>query len=241
MADQAGDAQGLLLWLDPFSGSARRHPLRNGESVTIGRSSSNDIQIAEGHVSRTHAVISCRDGAFTLDDLDSANGTFLNGQRISGSSPLAIGDEIHLFVTMLMLTSDSSENSAELEARLADLVGDRATLRITSGAQKRHVFALLKDEIYIGRSTPKASWEIALHDATVSRPHALLLREQLSWKLFDLGSVNGTSVNKLPVTGGKAQALRDGDQIVFGATTTLFRLGYNSAAAETEKDQGGAP
>ena len=219
-------AQAKLVWLDPYSGETREYLLHDGASATIGRSASNDIQIAEGHVSRAHAVVTCRNRKFIIDDLDSANGTFVNGDRVVRASPLELGDEVHLFVSMLKLIAADAEADDEAAALVSVLVGDKATLRITKGPQQGQVFALLKDEIYIGRSTPNSTWEIALQDPTVSRPHAFLVKEDQRWNLFDLGSVNGTSVNTRPVTGGKAQILRDGDRIMFGATATTFRHGY---------------
>ena len=42
----------------------------------------NDIQIAEQHVSRQHAVIQYRDGFFMINDLASSNGTFVNDQAV---------------------------------------------------------------------------------------------------------------------------------------------------------------
>ena len=49
------DAGAKLVWLDPYTGETREHLMTEGLSVTIGRSASNDIQIAEGHISRMHA------------------------------------------------------------------------------------------------------------------------------------------------------------------------------------------
>ena len=170
--------------------------------------------------------MTCRDNAFLIDD-DSANGTFVNGNRVDGSNTLALGDEIHLFVSMLRLIPVNADPSEDAAALVSVLVGDKASLRITKGPQQGQVFALLKDEIYIGRSTPNSTWEIALQDPTVSRPHAFLVKEKHHWKLFDLGSVNGTSVNTRPVTGGKAQILRDGDRIMFGATATIVSRGIS--------------
>lgn len=215
-----------LVWLDPFSGSTNERPLREGDSIKIGRSANNDIQIAEGHVSREHAIVACKDGAFTVDDVGSANGTFVNGVQIYGMNPLAIGDELHLFVSVLKLRGANDDAPQDVAERVSAVTGDRASLRVTRGPQRGQVFALLKEELYIGRSTPSSNWEVALQDPTVSRPHAFLAKEKQQWKLFDLGSINGTSVNSQPITGGKAHPLRDGDRIMFGGTLTVFHTGF---------------
>ena len=65
-----------------------------GTSCAVGRSSDNDLQLAEDHISRVHAELITRLGTVWVRDLGSANGTFVNGERISGGCRLYHGDEI---------------------------------------------------------------------------------------------------------------------------------------------------
>ena len=228
-----------LVWLDPFSGKMQERFLHEGDQLSIGRSAINDIQISEGHISRQHAIVGCQDGVFSIDDVGSANGTFVNGVQIYGKYDLTIGDEVHLFVSVLRLLSASDDQPIDTAERVSAVVGDGASLRIIKGPQQGQIFALLKEEMYVGRSTPNSNWEIALQDPTVSRPHAFLVKEKLHWKLFDLGSINGTAVNSRPVTGGKAKMLRDGDRIMFGGTMTVFHMGFPSVQSDPETGQNG--
>ena len=239
MDEQRQSPLAKLVWLDPFTGKNQEHPVCDGDRLTIGRSASNSIQIAEGHISREHAIVACQDGAFTVDDVGSANGTFVNGAQVYGENPLAVGDEIHLFVSVLKLLSATDRQPQDGAEKVSAVAGDRASLRITRGPQQGQIFALLKEELYIGRSTPKSNWEIALQDPTVSRPHAFLVKEKQQWKLFDLGSINGTAVNNQPVTGGKAKMLRDGDRIMFGGTMTVFHTGFPAQITNEQRVQNG--
>ncbi len=73
----------------------RRHGLREGVT-SIGRADENDIVIADARASRYHAKIGVEARTCTLTDLASGNGTFLNGERITGSHPIVPGDVISI-------------------------------------------------------------------------------------------------------------------------------------------------
>lgn len=63
---------------------------------TIGRNLANDITIPESSLSRQHARIRATLHGFVIEDLGSTNGTFVNGQRVTGSTPLRPGDTLQL-------------------------------------------------------------------------------------------------------------------------------------------------
>jgi predicted component of type VI protein secretion system len=67
--------------------------------VTIGRSSRNDICIGDRFASRFHAELKRKGDQVFLSDAYSANGTYLNGQRVSAPTPLRPGDLIRIGVT----------------------------------------------------------------------------------------------------------------------------------------------
>ena len=62
--------------------------------MTIGRQPECDLQLTEGHASRRHARLSMTAGAVWLEDLTSANGTFINGARITARVRLSSGDRL---------------------------------------------------------------------------------------------------------------------------------------------------
>lgn len=229
MEDRKETALAKIVWLDPHTGATREFVLQEGATATIGRSSTNDIHIPEQHVSRQHAVITYRDGIFMVNDLGSANGTFVNEMKVEEPYPLMVGDEIRLFVPTLKFLSATSQEAtiAEGTGRFISVkTSQKATITITNGPQEGQTIALLLDEVKVGRATLNATWEIVLQDPTVSRPHARLANESGTWMLYDLGSANGTAVNNTPVIGEAPHQLNNGDTIAFGATMTLFRIGY---------------
>jgi pSer/pThr/pTyr-binding forkhead associated (FHA) protein len=66
------------------------------EEVMIGKGSHNDIILPDPSVSSTHAKIAVKDNKFTLSDLGSRNGTYLNDVRISEPLELHHGDRIKM-------------------------------------------------------------------------------------------------------------------------------------------------
>jgi len=54
--------------------------------VSIGRLVSNDICLDDIFVSRVHCVIRTEDGQYVIEDLNSANGTYVNGERVNAGA-----------------------------------------------------------------------------------------------------------------------------------------------------------
>lgn len=76
-----------------------------GDQVSVGRSSSNGVVLPDQGVSRTHAELRRnREGGFSVTDMDSLNGTFVNDRKISGATALKIGDTISFAKVQVRLT-----------------------------------------------------------------------------------------------------------------------------------------
>ncbi len=70
---------------------------RSEESLLLGRSSSCERVFDDEEVSRRHALLRRgADGGWRLVDLESTNGTWLNGRRVERSTPVSDGDELRL-------------------------------------------------------------------------------------------------------------------------------------------------
>jgi pSer/pThr/pTyr-binding forkhead associated (FHA) protein len=71
------------------------------EPVTVGRDPSNDVCMTDDLVSRFHCKIRVTEAGLVIEDLSSSNGTYLGGQRITGSVPLPVPSELTLGNTRL--------------------------------------------------------------------------------------------------------------------------------------------
>jgi pSer/pThr/pTyr-binding forkhead associated (FHA) protein len=80
-------------------------------SMIMGRQPDCDIAIASDEVSRRHARLTVRADGVAVDDLGSANGTFVNDKRVQ-SAVLRSGDELRLDTVRFQLTTPGSAVSA---------------------------------------------------------------------------------------------------------------------------------
>jgi hypothetical protein len=81
----------FIMHSGPNSGKIYR---LEASEIIIGRDANNGVAINDAEVSRKHARLSLHGSAYVIQDLGSTNGTFVNGQRITGSQVLNIGDTV---------------------------------------------------------------------------------------------------------------------------------------------------
>ena len=84
-------------------GTVKREVRLSAEPITVGRDPKNDIVLDDRRVSRRHAEVRLRLGRYTLYDLASTNGTFVNGRRIA-EMVLSDGDHIAIGGAELVVT-----------------------------------------------------------------------------------------------------------------------------------------
>lgn len=81
--------------------------LRTRQTI-VGRQKGSGLRIPSNQVSRRHCQLTVQDGYLTVEDLDSVNGTLLNGQRVSGRQVVRPGDRLEVgpvcFVVEYQLT-----------------------------------------------------------------------------------------------------------------------------------------
>lgn len=134
-----------------------------------------------------------------------------------GSPPVPVGSD------------NSSDHLAENPGPSA---AAKATLTVERGDAAGMAFSVTRDESVIGRWDadngifPDIDLDTIDHEAKVSRRHARILARDGNFFLEDLGSTNGTYINRgrrlLP---GTPQPLADGDEIIVGKTFLRFQVG----------------
>ena len=224
VASAAPQAAPVMAWLAVVDGPSKgvTHQIHAGAN-TIGRAEDNDLVLTGSGVSRQHALVVAENEKLTLFDLASTGSTELNGQKLepavlSTTSQMKLGESILMLVDVA-----ASENAAQPEtsgATDATMVGTPAPapsggiLVVQSGPDSGKTFQLAEGDNVIGRS----EGSIILSDPLVSRRHAVLRRSGEGFIIYDLGSVAGTVVDGVEVTGDD---LKGGDKIVVGGMTIV--------------------
>ncbi|MBI4502567.1 MAG: FHA domain-containing protein, partial [Gemmatimonadetes bacterium] len=108
---QVGPLATLVGRGEPFKG--QRFPIRV-PVVNVGRADYNDIVLTHDSVSTVHAKIQRREGVWMIVDLDSTNGTFVDGEKVMGEAPLTPGALVRFGgVGMMFESTDDTVDPAK--------------------------------------------------------------------------------------------------------------------------------
>ncbi len=123
-----------LLILHDAAGAVAQRWMLDAATMTIGRDETNAIVLADREVSRRHAQIDHAGDRYTLSDLDSKNGTFVNGAPVQGAAVLRDGDEI-LIAPRHRLTFVDSESTVPARRPSRGLRIDAGSRAVTVSGQ----------------------------------------------------------------------------------------------------------
>lgn len=198
--------------------------------VRLGRQPGVEIELPFGAVSTVHARITRGQtpGEWWIEDLDSTNGTWLDGVRLPPRQPRLLrgGQRLRIATVDLVFEGWSaaptgSEGTGSMARRLiSDLFGasgaESPALIVESGtAHPARLPLVERDRRYrVGRGD---DGDLVLIGDAVSRDHAVFVRRWDGVTAIDLGSRNGVLVNGTATSG--EHHLSDGDRITIGPVT----------------------
>jgi predicted component of type VI protein secretion system len=210
-------------------------------SITIGRKPGNDIKINMKEVSSTHAKLFNYGGHYFIQDLDSLNGTFVNGAKIK-THHLKHGDKIVIGYHTLIFTIEPQDEAVQCEVKQLPtgetvLVGKsakesptqpthlqnkqsqaQAHLTVVSGASDKNEY-ILKDELtVIGK---KSDAQIKLKNLLAPKIAAEILKKSNGYYIT-VPKKKLVKINNIPLE--EEHKLKDGDVIDTGSLTLKFKL-----------------
>lgn len=203
------------------------------ERLTIGRHPDNALQLHDRAVSGHHAVIVTIMSESFLEDLDSTNGTLVNGKRVA-KHPLSNGDTITIGSHTLKYESDVDVDADALEQtmilRPGELAGDsgdtlgslsskpspakpqQGVLRVASGANAGRELKLTKALTTIGKPGVAVA-------AVTRRPDGYyIVQVGGNREGANAPTVNGQAI------GSRARQLADGDTVKLAGSELAFAL-----------------
>lgn len=213
----------------------------------------NDIVLENKAISRKHAEISRLDGSYFIADLESGNGTYLNGVKLKPHEKTLINPDdkivIEDFEIRFRLDAEE-ENPFEDEHTESDIIEIKMIKKVLSAIKtdqdpyievigppcegKRVYITEEMNQLVIGR---EAGCELVIDSNMVSRRHAALERKWGNIVLTDLASKNGTFIGKDKVT---EKSLEDGDVFLLGDVPIRFKNPHNidleAISKEYQKD-----
>ena len=227
------------------------------QAYSLGRDASNGIAIQGEGVSRRHAQLTRAGDVYVLQDMSSANGTFVNGQRISAPQPLNSGDKIGLGRSIQLLYEAEAAAAAPTpqpaptrvaaseEPLPATMMGEPVKLPpsaepprlvVEEAGGSTYEYTLTAEQYTIGRSEGNT---IRVTSPLASRNHARLEKTPGGYHLAPLPEVlNPLSLQGRPVS--EPHVLRDGDIFRIGGrdpgTMITFRYSDPATAAEPKVD-----
>lgn len=179
---------------------------------TVGKGDANDIVIDEDGVNGFHADLKVEGTRVTITDINSTNGTLVNGEKITEPMPLGAGDIIVIQGVELEIIEDDELGQGKTlvlsGTALMELGTGSWSLVADSGPEKGQVIPIM-DRVEIGRAL---ECDISILEPALSRKHAELELVGDDLVLRDLGSINGTYVNGEKIDEVK---LKDGDRMQF--------------------------
>lgn len=92
----------LRLQTGPLAGKV----IELGNTLRVGRHPYNEMSLEDRSVSRYHCWIRAAGGGFAIEDLASANGTWVNGVRVLETSRLQVGDRVRVGETEFLLAEE---------------------------------------------------------------------------------------------------------------------------------------
>ena len=219
-------------------------------TLDAGRSDDNEILLLDDHISRKHARFMLEDGVVWVQDLRSANGTLVNGERLNGGCRLFHGDEVSFDNLRFQLVGKGQDLTPVRQAQSVTQVAlikeaPKSGYETTEFAltDSRTDVPLVMPEVsetgafLLGVSEPVSGYtfrtrigastigrdedcDVVIRDATVSARHAEIVVRPETTTITNLMATNGTRVNGQQIQNAE---LVDGDVLRIGQINLVFK------------------
>lgn len=223
------EKRGVLVCI---SGKSENEMVKLRRDNTIFGREKADIIVNDPEVSATHCQVQNIDEVYHIFDMNSSNGTFVNGERIV-KAKLKEGDSIEIGKTVFKFALEDEKNvrhiptlyTSKPQKEGADSLVDTLienelkttgevyiVIKVRYGNGQKEVIELPQKIAYIGRASSFGQFD---QDTEISRKH-LMIKLNDTGEVFveDQGSTNGSFINGKPLRG--MQMVKPTDEIKVG-------------------------
>ncbi len=145
------------------------------KELTLGRAATNSIILEDNSVSRSHAVLQSNGTEYTVRDIGSRNGTFVNAKKIQGEVALKHLDNFKIGIYTLRFLEEATEEIFELEAK------EEHTPRFEDEMPKTEIAEAMVGQAPAEEELPPEGEEMALPPTQeVKRPDEKTINEDLA-------------------------------------------------------------
>ncbi|MFO0615527.1 MAG: FHA domain-containing protein [Polyangiaceae bacterium] len=198
-------------------------PLAHDE-YAVGRDETNSIRLTDRNISRRHMVLRRNGDGWLVRDLQSYNGTWVNGNRVAGEQHVGHSDTIQLgdyrleFTDVARIAPQTATLPGGIPAAVVPPPHQRPDrLVVVVGPSPGQEFPLDRERFTLGRAEEMT---ISINHSSVSRHHAdLIALGGGRYEIMDRQSANGIRINGQEVRRGLLEA---GDALELGDVRLRF-------------------
>lgn len=217
-------------------------PIRDGQTITIGRGKECDISIDNTAISRQHVSLCRSSGIYFVSDLGSTNGTFVNGKKIGVDEAVSDNDTI-VFGKFTLTTANPADAASRVAASVsADTMDHDDETVFVSGKKPIAPTPHFKPKatgprltVLQGEASPREislggisslklgsdpSCDLVIPGWFVAKAQAYIIKRDDSYLLVPQKSWAGTYVNNSKLS--SEHILRSGDIITIRGTSLRF-------------------
>jgi signal transduction histidine kinase len=217
--------------------------------VTIGRVSNNTIQLHDTEVSRTHAQLRQQEEGYFLRDLDSSNGTFVNGRRLV-EHELSSGDQLQLGSTVLLYTGVTGSHFEDLADKInivaphSESEGSRIVHTVTQSEGSQLLGPISDESVSPWLARARSNLEI-MYRTALAVSHTLDIDELLArimdmifeWVDADRGCImlkDEESGDLIPKVRRHRRSLKSDDRITISKTILDYVVDHNEGVLTSD-------
>lgn len=217
--------------------------------VTIGRVSNNTIQLHDTEVSRTHAELRQQEEGYFLRDLDSSNGTFVNGSRLV-KHELSSGDQLQLGSTVLLYTGVTGGHFEDLADKInivapqSESEGSRIVHTVTQSEGSQLLGPISDESVSPWLARARSNLEI-MYRTALAVSHTLDIDELLArimdmifeWVDADRGCImlkDEESGDLIPKVRRHRRSLKSDDRITISKTILDYVVDRNEGVLTSD-------